>query len=180
MCRRVPYNFQCVLCWIKEIQNSIQFILVTIRRWGCQYACKFPSLFLFLKHHMLSVFLLLPLSDEGWRTCRFGHYCQGLSYKWPLCLEDFALAPPSNLFFYQKMLMTGAIHPPTSEARLSHLQLCHLGSLLCHRQERPRPSGRSLAGGWHTSSNNESAHWTESKSNAICPSYFPILFYFNP
>ena len=61
----------------------------------------------------------------------------------------------------KKMLMTGVIHPPTSDARLSHHQP------LSHRQPpislsgKARRPDRSLAGGGDRPSNIESAHLTE-------------------
>lgn len=68
ICKRMQYNFGCVLYVEEAIQNSTQFVLVIMRSGSgnaCISALNFLfCLFVFLKHHMISFSQVLPPSDE--------------------------------------------------------------------------------------------------------------------
>lgn len=153
MCRRVTYNFQCVLYMDQGNSEFYPVYPSDNRRWGCQYIhVNFLLCFCFFKAPHALCFPVLPLSDEGWRK----HVGLGITAKG--CPQVTAL--PGGLcsrssfqpfLLSEKMLMTGAIHPPTSEARLSHLQpLSPRQPPMSPTGEARSPSGRSLAGGGGT------------------------------
>lgn len=131
--QKVQSNFGCVHYIEKQIQNSIQFVIVIIRDWGrvniCVYvSLKFISLFCFLKHHMVSFAPVMPLSDELLRvrgSRRVGHYCHGLSANDSSAWRT-VLPPSSGLSFHPRGCL---------EVSLTHLP---------QMRGKPPPGCRSL------------------------------------
>lgn len=119
ICKRGQSNFGCVLYTEKEIENSIQFVLVIIRDWwsinACMWALNFLSFFFFKAPHDL--FFSCVASkwwvDEGGGSGWAGALLWKAIYKWQLLLKNSVFSS-CYLFFYQRKCSLEALLFPNT------------------------------------------------------------------
>lgn len=174
--------------WKKEIQNSIQLVLVIIGDWvvnKCMYLSLNFLFFvcLFWKHHMITFSHVLPLSDELIRKGKSQWawlYCKGLSIKWQLWFFFsqryrwlLFISPPGG---WGKPPLTFRSLPTTFITCLIHFIFCSLKSRIPTWPKYPTHLARSLlpasggGGGRSTilSTGSQGWSWAMSENAVYC------------